>query len=192
EVETFYRASRPWNQRDIPVLLTGTLSPEVYPLRCRLAALIRARKIPGRIHPHPGNYLASLEACDAQEKIYAAQLGRTKIHLGCCSRYGYRLARIPEAAMAGCCIVSDLPAHDQAEHMSFMREIHMCMSDAELVAAVKRAVDDQEGSRIKAERGQQLMLDRYRMEDYVSRLIAAIEEPSYPWMPKDQPCSTTR
>jgi hypothetical protein len=175
----FYRASRPWPQRDIPVLLTGTLSPEVYPLRCRLAELIRARKIPGRIHPHPGNYLASLEACDAQERHYAELLGRTKVFLTCSSRYRYALAKYVEAAMAGCCVMSDLPAHNQAEHMSFMREIHTCMSDAELVAAVKRAVEDQEGSRIKAERGQQLMLDRYRMEDYVTRLIGAIKEQSH-------------
>lgn len=171
----FATHARPWEERDIPVLLTGTLSPEVYPLRCRLAELIRAGKIPGHIHPHPGNYLPSLEACDRQEIEYAKLLGRSKISLSCCSIYGYRLAKIVESSMAGAMPICDLPKEETLDDREMITMIGSSASDSELAEYINYFVSHDKDTREIAEKGQRLSIQYYTMTHYVDRLIKAIQ-----------------
>jgi hypothetical protein len=109
DCQLFAKHCRPWDERMIDVLVTGTLSPETYPLRCRLASLVRERRLPGRIHPHPGYRLKSLEQNLRQRHQYAVLLGNAKAAAVCSSTHKYGLAKYVEAAAAGCCVVGDAP-----------------------------------------------------------------------------------
>jgi hypothetical protein len=130
--QIFAKAALPWDQRNIDFLLTGTISPEFYPLRERWAGLIRdnarrrpKEKLPGnvQVHRHPGYELNGIEQCEEAVAKYAAILGRSKIVLGCSSKYKYHLARFPEAAMAGCLHLSDLPKQFPAFATSWFLEV---------------------------------------------------------------------
>src|SRR3990167_2877550 len=136
--ELFSANARPWAERDIDFLLTGVLSPQIYPLRERFANLIRTKKIPGVIHCHPGYRLASLAACDRQAVEYAKLLGRAKVSLCCTSRYRYALAKIVESAMAGCCVVSDEPEQESFSRLVFRVDSHA--PDDSLVESLQRAL----------------------------------------------------
>lgn len=173
EQAIFGANSKPWHQRDIKVLLTGTIS-DPYPLRKRLYRLIQERQISAQVRVHPGNYLPGVAACDAQELEYAQMLGRSKIVIGCTSKYRYRLARIPEIAMSGALVLSDYPDQDVAEHSQFIAEIHNSMTDLEICEVIQGWIRRDGDAQEKAKIGQQLMLSKYTQEHYCSRLIGAI------------------
>ena len=170
----YAREARPWKERDIPVLLTGVLLKKYYPLRSRLAALIRSGRLSGKIYPHPGYRLSSLKACDRQQVEYAKLLGRAKLVLGCTSRFKYRLARIPEIAMAGALCVSDLPDQDREEHAAFMAELSADVSDDELVDRVRYWLEHDDKAAEKATLGRHIMMNRYTQLHYVTQLLWAI------------------
>lgn len=109
DCEFFAKHSLPWSERDIDCLVTGVLSPEIYPLRCRMATMVRDGRLPGVVHNHPGYRLANLGACECQRERYAKMLGRSKIALVCSSIHRYGLAKYVEAAAAGCCVAGDVP-----------------------------------------------------------------------------------
>ncbi len=113
EESVFAAAAKPWGERDIDILLTGAVGLPHYPLRVRLAKLMKDGKLPGKCHhlPHPGYWRDSIAECEAVVREYAGWLGRSKIALCTCSKWRYRLAKIPEAAMAGCIVVGDLPEY---------------------------------------------------------------------------------
>lgn len=173
-----YASTKPWEEREIPVLLTGVLSREYYPLRCQLADLIRCGKIPGEIYPHPGYRLGSVEECDQQQKKYAQALSNAKLVLGCTSKFKYRLARIPEIAMAGAVNVCDLPDQDYNELSSIIVPLAADADDSWLIGKINALVEwiDEGGLQATAQRGQSLMLSRYTQEHYITRLLWAIIE----------------
>ena len=123
EPSVFAAAAKPWEERDIDILLTGAVGLPHYPLRVRLAKLMKDGRLPGKCHHllHPGYWRESIAECEAVVREYASWLGRSKIALCTCSKWRYRLAKIPEAAMAGCLVVGDLP-EVVAEYPSAMEE----------------------------------------------------------------------
>ncbi|MEX0717774.1 MAG: glycosyltransferase [Planctomycetaceae bacterium] len=175
--EMFARAVRRWEERDIACLLTGAVDPDVYPLRTRLARLIAAGRLQGaEVLPHPGYRLDSPAACEAQERRYAEMLGRTKLVLTTGSRYGYGLAKYPEAALAGAGLAGDVPP-DFAETLGpHMVRLSLEDSDQELCAKVREALADDEQLRGLAARGQLAAAEAHSMELYAERLVTAIRE----------------
>jgi hypothetical protein len=117
ERSVFYDGARSWEERDIDVLLTGTINEQFYPLRARWLKLIRSGKFPSDLrvvhHPHPGKRAADIGDSERKVREYAELLKRSKLVLGCTSKFRYALARFPEAMAAGAVPVTDLP-HDAA------------------------------------------------------------------------------
>jgi len=176
EREVFAAAARPWDGRDTDVVLTGVLSSEYYPFRCRLADLIQRKKLPGQcvVHRHPGYRAKNLAACDERVKEYAKLLGRSKIALGCSSRFRYALAHYVEKAMAGCLVVGDLP--DQAGHERFVVGLNPVWSDKQIAFEIGHWLSNPIDAAEKAMQGHELVLDEYTQEQYVKRLLAAIQD----------------
>lgn len=172
----FFEAARPWAERDIPILLTGVLSPQIYPLRSRLLNICRRFGLPLHHRKHPGYRLRSVEDCERQVREYAALLGRAKIVLTCCSRYEYRLAKLCESAAAGSCVVGDIPQQDEAEHREFMVEVHPSETDSAIAGKIRDLLSDDTGLQDRAEHGQQIMRERYTQEHYAERLLAAVRD----------------
>lgn len=102
-------STTPFEARPISCLLTGAVSPDVYPLRARLQSLIDQGFLPGVVRCHPGYRLRDHATCERQFRNYAALLRQTKLVLACTSRYKYALAKLVEAMMSGCAVAGDLP-----------------------------------------------------------------------------------
>ena len=157
EATLFGAAKRPWGARDIPVLLTGVVGQEHYPLRTRWAALAgrigMAMGLPVRVHPRPPHMAADEADARRLRGEYAELLGRAKLVLGCASKWRYALARFPEAAAAGAVHVSDMP-DDAAFRRGLGRhimEVEAGAADCDLIRAVVDAWDDQAGLRRRSE-----------------------------------------
>ena len=166
--ELFATHALPWDQRDIPFLLTGVLSPQIYPLRERFANLIRTGKIPGVIHPHPGYRLENVEACDRQSVEYAKMLGRAKVSLCCTSIHKYALAKHFESALAGCCVVSDKPQQNCRE---LIFPVDSSASDDALVNSLRVALAASEDMGSVA---QSVAMNQYTTAHYAERFVDAV------------------
>lgn len=169
DCEFFAKHCLPWSARDIDCLVTGVLSPEIYPLRCRLAAMVRDRRLPGLVHPHPGYRLSDLRACELQREQYAKMLGRSKIALVCSSVHKYGLAKYVEAAAAGCCVAGDIPP-DFAETLGPAMLAMDDLSDDAIVVKIRTALAAGEEARERALACQQASRRHHSMRRYAENI----------------------
>ena len=176
EVAVFAAGAKPWDDRTIDVLLTGSLNREHYPLRCRLADLMRRGKLPGRCHLHPRPPLraASLAECECHVREYAGMVGRSKIALGCSSRWRYPLAHYPEKAMAGARVVADMPELAPPGYDRMVEPIDPAWTDQQIVARIGELLADDEALRLAAQIGQAVALRFYTMDCYAARFLEAV------------------
>lgn len=98
--------------RLVPSIVTGNLDARCYPLRRKMANLVRYRLLPGHVRKHPGYTLQGSPCIEYQYQSYRFDLQSARIGLGCSSIKKYNLARFVELAMAGTVIVTDLPDDD--------------------------------------------------------------------------------
>lgn len=173
----FAEASRPWGERDIDILLTGNIGSRHYPLRTRFANLIKAGKLPGRCHIHvrPGSWADDINDADSKVKEYASILGRSKISLCCSSKYKYPLAKYVESAMAGCCVVGDIPQDPPSEYYQFIRPIKSWWSDKRIVKQIERYLEDKE-TQAYAENGQRVVLESLTWECWAEQFIQVVSD----------------
>jgi hypothetical protein len=171
ERSIFEPAARAWEERSIPLLLTGVLGQKHYPLRARYAALIRAGRLGGEIRPHPGYRLAGLDQIQAQYVDYAHHLGRARIALVSSSKFHYALAKYFEAAMAGCLLVGDIPQELQDTLGRYMVRLTPGMSDDHIVDNVTWWMKHDDEARALACQGQQLALSSFSMEWYAKQFL---------------------
>lgn len=173
----FAEAAKPWNERDIDILLTGNIGSRHYPLRVRYEKLITLGKLPGKCHIHkrPGSWAADINDADAKVKEFASVLGRAKISLCCSSKYKYPLAKYVESAMAGCCVVGDMPEDPPDEYRQFVRPIKTWWSDRRMAKQISKYLEEAD-SQAYAERGQEIVLDSLTWEKWAEKFIQAVTE----------------
>ena len=172
----FAPAAQPWEERSIPALLTGALRPDVYPLRARCADLIRGGRLPGEIRAHPGYRTTGDAATRDQFVDYAQHLGRSRLALVLGITYNYALAKYPEAAMAGCLLVGDVPDELVPTLGQHMVRLQPEMSDAQIVQTVTWWLEHDTVARERAAASQQLAFTRYTMEHYADRFVRVVQE----------------
>jgi hypothetical protein len=100
----------PYETRPYDVILTGSLSSSVYPLRDafkRILPRLRALGIKVLFRKNPGY---GLKDSAAQTREYSTDLRKASILLTCTSTRRYTLQKFMEAAGSGTFIISDLPA----------------------------------------------------------------------------------
>jgi hypothetical protein len=171
--EIFVSAGRWWFQRTTPLLVTGTLNPDVYPLRTRVADLIAAGRLPGKVLPHPGYRLGSLQECDRQQMAYARELGNAR-HVFCCSSiYNYGLAKYVEAAQAGARVIGDVPPDFERSLGPHMVRVEYDASDDEIVRVIRSAIDHD--LHWPALEGQKVAMEQHGVAGYCERLLGIIE-----------------
>lgn len=164
--------TRQWNDRRDSCLLTGVMSPEVYPLRARFQRMIDDGRIPGVVRKHPGYRLQTAIKCDTQFTDYACQLGRFQISLVCSSKYKYPLAKYVESFMAGCLVVGDMPNDSK-----FQRAFGSCfldvngMEDDEIAKAIDHCLKHQDHAHMLAQQGQRIAKSEFTQADYANRLV---------------------
>ncbi len=167
----FYEASKPWSERS-GIILTGSLSRDHYPLRCRWKDLIDSGRIDGRYFRRPPNYTMNVSESDRLVYEYANALGACRVKLGCSSVWRYGLQHISEAALAGCAHVCDLP-DDLPDYSKMMYAVDPNASDDVLVKAVERAMDSAQEI---GELAQSVAKDNFTTAHYAERLVGVIRE----------------
>lgn len=159
------------SNRPIPCLLTGVLADAVYPLRGRLARLVKSGAIPGEIRPHPGYRLQGREECLLQYQSYMTHLGTAKMSLVDSSRWTYPLAKYIESFSMGCLVVGDMPSDPFFRETlgKHLVEISPVMSDAEITEIIQLWLSYPEKLEERARAGQEAA--RSFSTDYYARQI---------------------
>jgi hypothetical protein len=172
----FEPAAMPWPDRTVSVLLSGALRSRFYPLRRRCAQLIRSGQLPGEIREHPGKRTAGADATREQFVDYAQHLGRTRVALVLGITFDYALAKYPEAAMAGCLLVGEIPRELYATLGRYMVQIEPNMPDAQIVKEVQWWVDHDSEAQELAASSQKLALSQFTMERYAAQFVRIARE----------------
>ena len=163
--------------RDIDVLVVGARHPFVYPIRTRIGDMIQKGLIKNSlVHQHPGYYFENntVEQTEAQMHLYAAVLRRAKIVVVDSSRYGYALSKYTEVPLSGALAMGDIPAEREDEFRSFMVEISMSMTDAQIISTIKYWITREEERQARANLGQQIVLNAYTFDHSIDRSLQAV------------------
>jgi hypothetical protein len=171
ERSIFEPVARPWEERSIPLLLTGALGQKHYPLRARYAALIRAGRLPGEIRPHPGYRLPGIDHIGDQYVDYANHLGRARLTLVSSSKFHYALAKYFEASMAGCLLIGDVPQELHDTLGRYMVRLTPDMSDDQIIDRVTWWMEHDAEAQAMAVESQQLALSHFTMERYAEQFV---------------------
>lgn len=171
-----FDTDRPHAQRSTVCLSSGVASPEIYPLRAKLAALVAEGAVPGRIRRHPGYRLPSIEACDRQALAYAADLQDARVSLCCSSRYRYLLAKITESMLAGCLVVTDAP--DDPVYRDLLAphvvEVSANCSTVQLRDTLLYVLSEPQRMQEMALSGQRAVRQHLTADHYAARLVSEI------------------
>lgn len=166
----------PLDERSTQCLVAGVLGTDVYPLRCRLAYLVREGVLPGVVRKHPGYRLESRVDIAAQYIDYRVQLADSKVLLTDTSIYRYPLAKPIEAAMAGCVPATDLPTDKWFADAfgEFIIELNAEWSDRKIADTVKAALKDARGLQQRSDGLRQVAEREFTIQRYAERLVAAV------------------
>jgi hypothetical protein len=174
--KVFAKNALPWEQRDIPALLTGAISDDTYPLRAKFRRLIASGKIPGTIRQHPSYLLGSLESCNRQADDYARQLGRSKAVYLCASKYQYGLAKYAESAMAGACLIGDIPPDYATTIGPSMVQVTADMADNQIAQIVNKHLGDDVNLRARADGCRLAAMSHHTLDQYLDQLLEHLRE----------------
>ena len=163
-------------ERDIDVLVTGVRNKDFYPLRERWFDLVGSGRIKGNCHilSHPGYRRNSVDECEAVVREYAEMLKRSKVALVCSSRFRYPLAKITEAAMAGCCVIGDMPEQAPTGYDKMLIQVWPENNDPTLIGAVEVWLNGTFDRPLQASRSKKIALENYTQEHYAERFVSAV------------------
>eukprot|EP00727_Mastigamoeba_balamuthi_P006918 m51a1_g2847 hypothetical protein (417) ;mRNA; r:288681-290802 len=159
--------------RTVDIMAVGRATWRWYPLRKRLGLLVEKGTWKNAVWKrHPGWLVKKPEE---QLKQYAADLKSSKIVLTCTSRFRYQVTKLPEIAMAGALIVSDVPLQDEELWSQVIVKVSVKDSDQKIKETVDWWLEHEEERLERVRRGQQLALQRYTADNTVDILLHALE-----------------
>lgn len=169
------------SERTYDCMVTGRLTPSIYPLRCKLARLVQRGKLPGVVRTHPGYLLRDQSSVQEQYASYRDDLRQARLGLGCSSVYRYNLARFAELALAGTVIVSDMP-HDGVFRQRLAPWSILIPDGASswrIIDLIQDALRDQPGLQQRSDALRQIAEQEFSMDRYAQRLVEILQtEPS--------------
>jgi hypothetical protein len=132
---------------------------------------MRAGQLPGEIREHPGKRTAGVDATRQQFVDYAQHLGRARIALVLGITFDYALAKYPEAAMAGCLLVGEIPRELYTTLGRYMVGLESDMPDTQIIQEVCWWVEHDDEAQVLAAASQQLALSAFTMERYAEQFV---------------------
>lgn len=165
--------------RPVPLLVTGVLSEKIYPLRTRVAAMIRSGEIDGHVKRHPGYRLEDKASCERQYQDYASALRMARGVFVCSSIHRYALAKYVEAFASGCLVIGDMPDDSvfQGAFSWWLVRVHVHASDSRIADRIRQLSDDPENANRLAAGGrkaaEQFSVERYA-NDFVDHCRKAL------------------
>lgn len=167
------------DNRPIDILVTGALAPPVYPLRCRLADMIRKgmfSKYNCKIRNHPNYWIDNSEN---QQKDYINALQNSKLTVACSSIFKYRLSKYSEYPACGSVLLGDLPLESDdvlKEIESYSIIIDNSWSDKQIVERVEFYLGNKDLLEEKKQNGLRIIDEKYRVKNYVDRFVTILKE----------------
>jgi hypothetical protein len=137
---------------------------------------MRTARLPGEIRPHPGYRTGALEQTQDQFVDYAQHLGRSRIALVLGIKFDYALAKYPEAAMAGCLLIGDVPTELHHTLGRYMVQIEADMPDEQIVKEIQWWIEHDDEAQALAAASQQLALSQYTMDRYAEQFVRRARE----------------
>ncbi|CAF3128418.1 unnamed protein product [Rotaria sp. Silwood2] len=163
--------------RDIDILVVGALQSFVYPLRSRLAEMVKKKLIKNSyLHDHPGYVLVnrSVEQTESQIHDYAALLRRAKIVVVDSLRYGHAINKYSEVALSGCLIIGDIPSEREEEFRRYIVQISMNMTDEEILSIIEYWIKNEHEREERASLGQKIVLNSYTWDHSIDLSLQAL------------------
>jgi hypothetical protein len=174
-----YANVTPLSQRPLNCIVTGRATKANYPLRYRMAQLVRSKCLPGTVREHPGYILDSHAKILEQYESYREDLLKARMNLGCSSIYRYNFARFAELAMAGTVIVTDMPSDGTFKRM--LGKASVIIPDGasrwRIVAMVREALGDPAALQQRASWLRQVAERELSMERYAEKLVEILSAP---------------
>ena len=117
-----------------------------YPLRDRMVGIMRKMAEKGyktHIHGHPGYDLADAHT-DKYAIDFAKEINSAKIAITCSGAPKSRFGKYVEIPMCNTAIAADIPDEDQDNFKQFILELHMSMSDEEIIDKLEYYLENDE------------------------------------------------
>jgi hypothetical protein len=137
---------------------------------------MRAGRLPGEIREHPGKRTTGADETRQQFVDYAQHLGRTRIALVLGITFDYALAKYPEAAMAGCLLVGEIPRELYTTLGRYMVGLESDMPDTQIIQEVCWWVEHDDEAQALAAASQQFALSAFTMERYAEQFVRAAQD----------------
>jgi len=135
----------PYDQRKVSTILTGSINPEVYPLRVTFQRMLQRKMIAGHIRKAPGYRLPSLKRVLQEQARYANSLTQSKVSLvSSCPHIPLTLRKYFESLAAGCVLFGDVPAEPPTDVAKCINVIHSNMSYSDIVSKIQQVLMDKE------------------------------------------------
>jgi hypothetical protein len=132
---------------------------------------MQAGRLPGEVRSHPGYRTTSVAETSEQFVDYARHLGRSRIALTLGITYRYALAKYPEAAMAGCLLIGDVPEELAPTLGRYMVRLEPDMPDEQIVDTVAWWLENDQAAQEMAAQSYALARSAFTMEHYAERFV---------------------
>lgn len=164
--------------KEYDILLSGVSKEKHYPLKYRLFNLINKYKKTTLskykifTHTHPG-YNNETSFQNINQIKYNEVINKSKLCIGCTSRYNYRLGKYVEIPMSGSVILGDLP-YESDEFKDFVIEVNIQMTDEEILNKIINTLDDPKLIETNIKKGLEWS-KKYTTTKYTDKLLKILD-----------------
>ena len=167
-------------ERPIDILISGSLGIKHYPLRHRLASILKKykngpilKKYKIETHHHPGYNNANSFTNNTLIQ-YAAKINQSKICIACTSKWKYQLGKYIEIPMCGGVICGDIPFESDG-YSDFILEVNLDMDDTTILNKIDNLLSNPSKLEMMSCAGE-LWANKFTTDVYCDRLIDNMNE----------------
>ena len=158
------------NEKDIDILLFGSVHPKHYPFRKRLFDLILNNK----------DKFSSVYFIEYDSNVFnplhcesglAKLLNRSKISIATKSRYDYLVGKYFEIPSSNCLIAGDIPKDGIDLFKNNILELTNTMEDYEIISKLLECLNNYSEYISKIEKIKNIVDTKYNLDEYIERLL---------------------
>jgi GT2 family glycosyltransferase/tetratricopeptide (TPR) repeat protein/2-polyprenyl-3-methyl-5-hydroxy-6-metoxy-1,4-benzoquinol methylase/glycosyltransferase involved in cell wall biosynthesis len=163
--------------KDYDIIVYGSISPDVYPLRARLAKLLsRQGDLRVRYIEHPGYYPETGMANIFSGEKLSREINRAWIGVATRSIYQCFLMKYLEIAASHALVAGDLPDSARAVFQEDCIELSLGQSDEEILAELRNHLADKERLRDMTEAAHQRVVREFSTDAFARRVLGLFRQ----------------
>lgn len=169
-------ADKPIADRKMPVILTGNVNQQTYPLRVRFQRILKRGRVPGHQRQMPGYRMASLNHVMREQQRYAGVLINSKISLvSTCPHIPLTLRKYFESMAAGCVVVGDIPHSPPDDVRECINAVSLKNSESEIADRISSLLKNPEECERQSARNRKVAA-RYGYAEFADRWVKTVQE----------------